>query len=84
MARSLEEQVWDAIRIEWGISGGTTDSKDVYARLIDAGVEVHRGAMVEVLEALEAQGRIELRGYLDREGIPVHGSMIITEPSLES
>jgi len=64
------EEEWIRTRPPDGV--GTTESKVVYDRLVAEGVDVPRGAMAQILEALWNEGFIE--------GMPTHEGRQIIEP----
>ena len=75
--RAIEDE-WDGTRPEGGV--GTTDSKDVYDRLLAEGIQVPPGAMNDILADFHSRGLITGRGYTDREGMTIHGARAIIEP----
>lgn len=80
MDNGFENLVVEALSDEWERQrGDAVDSKDVYARLIEKGVDVPEGAMNEAFESLRADGLIRGPGYFDREGILLHGARYVTD-----
>jgi hypothetical protein len=84
----LKEKVMEVILDEWDKTRppggvGTVDSKNVYARLVDEGLEVPQGAMERIFEQLRDEGRISGSPYHDPEAIPSHGAWGIIEPGWE-
>lgn len=69
--------MWQELEQEWGLHGGKAASEDVYARLVDAGVEVPDHGLNEILDGWESRGFIRTHGFYDREAIRMHGARTI-------
>lgn len=75
--REFQERVWQALEQEWKLHGGKAASEDIYARLVDAGIEVPDHALNEIFDGWESRGLIRAHGLYDREGIRLHGARAI-------
>ena len=69
--------MWQELEQEWELHGGEAASEDVYARLVDAGVEVPDHALNEIFDGWESRGFIRALGFYDREAIRLHGARTI-------
>ena len=75
--REFQERVWQTLEQEWQLHGGEAASEDIYAQLIDAGVEVPDHVLNEVFDGWESRGFIRALGFYDREAIRLHGARTI-------
>ncbi len=75
--REFQERVWQTLEQEWELHGGEAASEDIYAQLIDAGVEVPDHVLNEVFDGWESRGFIRAHGFYDTEGIRLHGARTI-------
>ena len=81
MYPELKGQVKEALVAEWKDPERSTmymHSRDVYRRLVEAGVEVPTGAMEDILLDLKAEGLIVGGQVHDRDYL-THGSFVIQE-----
>jgi hypothetical protein len=63
---------------EWTKSIGVVESRDVYERLMDEGINPPPGAMDALLTSLEQQGLVNAARMLGEAAIAEHGNMAIT------
>lgn len=78
MDKQLTQRILDVIVELWKAGIRPVPSKTVYDRLLNAGVEVPNGEMIESLKYLNDTNFIEGRGYnMNSENLKTHGAMEI-------
>jgi hypothetical protein len=73
----LERRIRDIIKNDFGFGNQNIGSREIYDRLIEAGVEVPNMAMCTVLDKLRNEGLIKGPRYHNSEAVQKHGAYSI-------